>query len=123
MTGGLREIAGARVYVCADQGARLATEQDALDAIGETYGMEVDWLAIPASRLALDFFNLETRVAGLMIQKFTNYQLPVVIFGAIPEPYNGGAALNAFIAEANRGRAVWFLEDLQEFADKLRSGQ
>lgn len=43
MSGTLRIIAGARVYVRPPEAPPLTSERDAGDLIGETYGLEADW--------------------------------------------------------------------------------
>lgn len=58
MSGTLRVIAGARIYVRPPEAPPLASERDAGDLIGETYGLEADWIAVPVAQLTPDFFRL-----------------------------------------------------------------
>ncbi|PXA97385.1 DUF4180 domain-containing protein [Nostoc sp. 3335mG] len=83
-------------------GPGLGSEQDALDVIGQTYGREIDAVAIPVSRLRPEFFDLSTKVAGLFIQKLQNYQLRLVVLGDISEHLARSAALGDFVGETNR---------------------
>lgn len=93
-------------------GPRLAREDDALDVIGALYGLDVDMVVIPVSRLAPDFFVLGTRLAGLFLQKLGNYRLRVAILGDISAPLAQSAALRDFVRESNTGRQVIFAPDL-----------
>jgi len=56
-------------------GPPIASEQDALDIIGEAMGQGAELVVIPVMRLSPEFFRLASSVAGAMLQKFTNYQL------------------------------------------------
>lgn len=58
---------------------------------------------------AEEFFDLSTRLAGDILQKFINYQMKLAIIG----DFSGysSTALKAFIAESNRGRHIFFLPD------------
>lgn len=53
-----------------------------------------------------DFFVLRTRLAGEILQKFSNYRMKLAIIGDF-EKYDS-QSLQAFIAESNRGRLVFF---------------
>lgn len=90
-------------------GPLLAKEADALDLIGETFGQDVDLVVIPASRLAPEFFQLSTGLAGAVLQKFTNYQLRVAILGDISAYTEKSAPLRDFVRESNRRGQVRFL--------------
>jgi len=59
-----RDIAGVRVFICADEGPCLADYTALTDLIGELYSCGARWVAIPLARLGPDFLKLSTRVAG-----------------------------------------------------------
>ena len=107
-----------RVAVVRSGAVLLETAQDALDwmsTLRHEYGCEAAVIGMEA--LTPRFFDLSTRVAGEMLQKFTNYRFPVAIagdFDAYP-----GKSLKAFIRESNKGRQVLFLPDAQEAARRL----
>ncbi|ODT69550.1 MAG: hypothetical protein ABS75_16635 [Pelagibacterium sp. SCN 63-23] len=90
------------LFFVAAQGPVLASEQDALDLIGETYGTQTDVLVVPAERFAPDFFDLSTRQAGLFFQKMQNYRMRLVILGDISGHVARSKALNDFVGETNR---------------------
>lgn len=113
------EIAGARVLCCAPEGPILARAGDVSDFISAAWENKAALVAIPVQRLAEDFFRLRTGLAGEAIQKFVNYRLRLAIVGDVSAFARDSAALRDFINESNRGRHVWFVEDLAELHDRL----
>ena len=77
------------------------------------------FVVIPADRLALDFFQLRTGLAGEILQKFVNYGLRLAIIGDLSAFTANSAALRDLINESNRGNSVWFLPDLGEAEKRL----
>ncbi|MFG1952642.1 DUF4180 domain-containing protein [Micromonospora sp. NPDC048830] len=116
----VRERAGARVLECDPDGPPVATVQDALDLIGAAFlGAEV--VAVPAGRLDGHFFDLGTRFAGEVMQKFVNYRLRLAIIGDISRHLATSPALRALVHESNRADHVWFLPDLDALDARLRA--
>ncbi|WP_404404088.1 DUF4180 domain-containing protein [Pelagibacterium halotolerans] len=103
------------------EGAMLAGEEDALKVIGETYGTGADWVAIPATRLAREFFILSTQQAGGFFQKLMNYNIKAAIIGDISDHLAESKALRDFVYECNTGRHIRFVATLEEFGDTLRA--
>ena len=102
-----------------EDGPTIAAEADALDIIGQTYGEEIDLVAIPVARLDPSFFDLRSGLAGALLQKFINYRFQVAILGDIHEWVAASGALRDFVYESNRGRQVWFLADRAELDQRL----
>ncbi|MFI1196305.1 DUF4180 domain-containing protein [Micromonospora sp. NPDC020750] len=114
----VRELAGVAVLICDPAGPPVTTVQDALDLIGAAFlGAEV--VAVPASRLDGDFFALDTRFAGEVMQKFVNYQLRLAVLGDISRHLAASSALRALVHESNRAEHVWFLPDLDALEARL----
>jgi hypothetical protein len=112
------ELAGVPVLVCDADGPSIATEQDALDVIGAALaGAEI--VAVPVGRLDERFFTLRTGVAGGIMQKFVNYRLRLVIVGDIAAYTAGSTALRDLVTESNRGKQIWFVDDLDALAARL----
>lgn len=118
MSGQVENIGTARVYVV-DRGRRLAGAQDTVDLIGETWGLDVAWIALPLETLPAGFLQLRTGIAGELIQKIVQYGLKVAIVGDVTGASADGTALRAFMTESNRGRHVWFVRDLDELKERL----
>lgn len=57
----------------------LRSEQDALGLISLSFEHESPYLFIHDDALSEDFFKLRTGVAGMMLQKFTNYHIKTAV--------------------------------------------
>ncbi|HEY4384181.1 MAG TPA: DUF4180 domain-containing protein [Ktedonobacteraceae bacterium] len=108
-----------QALVCTPDGEKLKSEQDALDLIGEAMYYGTHLIVIPVERLGDDFFQLKTRLAGQMLQKFVTYGQRIVILGDISQYVAQSLAFRDFVYESNRGNQVWFLTDLQELDERL----
>jgi hypothetical protein len=115
----LKTIHGAPVLVCDVDGPLLDNERAASDFLSAAWSDDAHWLAIPLERLGPGFFDLSTRLAGEVIQKFTNYRMGVAFVGDITPWTEASASLTAFVAESNRGSTVWFVRDLAAFEARL----
>jgi hypothetical protein len=120
VTGSLVELHGIAVLDYAPDSPVLRTEQDALDVLGDAFGVHAELVVVPVSRLAQEFFTLDSGLAGAIIQKFVTYHRRLVILGDIAGQLAGSSALRAFVYESNRGNHVWFLADRDELDQRLR---
>ena len=119
----VRELAGAKVYVCPAVGASLAEDRVLSDLIGELYSCGARVAAIPLARLGPDFLRLSTGVAGHVLQKLVNYRFQVAILGDVAEAAEASAPLRDFIRESNRGTTVWFVVDIAGLEQRLGTQQ
>jgi hypothetical protein len=115
----LYELHGVRVLECAPDGAKLQSYHDAVDLIGKTFENRASLIVIPVECLDDEFFQLKTRIAGELIQKFVQYRRHLVIVGDISRHLAESSALRAFVAESNRGKEVWFLASLDDLEQRL----
>jgi hypothetical protein len=115
----IRDTSGMRVLVCANQGSLLTSERDANDFMSAAWEYDATWVALPVSRLADGFFQLSTRLAGDVIQKFVNQGLGIAIVGDISAWLADSKALRDFVYEANRGKTVLFVSDLDELDRRI----
>ncbi|WP_026931637.1 DUF4180 domain-containing protein [Glycomyces tenuis] len=93
--------------------------EDPLELIGAAFGHEATWIAATHQRLGPDFFDLRSGVAGELTQKCVQYHLGLAVVGDIA-PYSGGSeAVRSWVGEANRGRRLWFVADLDELEQRL----
>ena len=122
MSGEIRELAGQRVFVCAQEGPCLAEYRNLTDLIGELYSAQARMVAIPLARLGPDFLRLSSGVAGEVLQKLVNYQRLPVIVGDVAPAAAASAPLADFIRESNRGTTVWFVDDLAALEARLAAG-
>ena len=107
------------VLVCESDGEKLKSERDALDLIGEAMQQGAELVVVPVERLEGDFFQLKTRLAGQIVQKFVMYRRRLVILGDITGYEAQSHAFKDFVYEANRGNHMWFLTTLQELDERL----
>lgn len=119
MTHTLEQLADKPVLICAPTGAPVRGERDATDLIGEVIGHGAVWVALPASRLTEEFFQLRTRVAGGIVQKFASYRVGLAVIGDFSRFTRAGSALEDFIRESNRGTQLWFLPTIDTLRTRL----
>jgi hypothetical protein len=115
----VREIAGLRVLVCAAEGDPIGADRDAVDLLGEAMSGDANMVAIPVTRLSPAFLDLKTRLAGELLQKFVNYGRRVAIVGDVSAAVARSDALRDFVRESNRGRHIWFVDDLEALKRRL----
>jgi hypothetical protein len=107
------------VLMCAAEGEAICGEREVLDLIGNASYQGAEWVVVPAERFDEAFFQLRTRVAGDIIQKFVQYRVGLVVLGDISRHTAASTALRDFVREANRGRQTWFLSDTDELRERL----
>src|SRR5690606_317451 len=88
--------------------------EDALDLIGNVYYQGFDTLILHEKNITPKFFDLQTKLAGDVLQKFTHYQLALIIIGDF-EKYQS-KSLNDFIYESNQGKQVNFVKTLDNLS-------
>lgn len=120
-SGEVMRLHGVGVLRCAPDGPRLDGESAALDLIGDAMGRDAQVVAVPAERVAEEFFRLRSGVAGAVMQKFVNYRLRLVVVGDVSHHVAASTALRDFVHETNRGGHIWFLADLDALEEKLRA--
>jgi Domain of unknown function (DUF4180) len=107
------------VFKLPTEGGPIRTERDAVDVIGAVAHHRPEIIVIPTGRLADDFFQLRTGVAGAVIQKFLTYGFRLVILGDISAHVAKSSALRDFVYECNSGRHIWFVANSEELKERL----
>ncbi len=69
-------------------------------------------IIINKSAICEDFFDLKTRLAGEVLQKFINYQIKIAIVGDFS--VYSSKSLKDFIYESNKGRDIFFLSNEEQ---------
>ena len=90
-----------------DKSVKINTVQDLLDLFATAdYEHGCSGLIVNKESLNEDFFDLETRVAGELLQKCSNYRMRFAVVG----DFSGytSRSLRDFIFECNRGTLVFF---------------
>ncbi|WFA07820.1 DUF4180 domain-containing protein [Tissierella sp. Yu-01] len=92
--------------------------QSALDFIATVdYQTGCNRVVLDKSAICEEFFNLSTKIAGEILQKFINYRTKIAIVGDFSE-YTS-KSLKDFIYECNKGKDIFFLSDENQAIEKL----
>lgn len=81
-----------------------------------SYQTDCDHIIITKDAFSESFFDLKTRLAGEILQKFVNYNMKMTIVGDY-SIYTSNA-LKDFIYESNKGRDFFFLSNFEEAISK-----
>lgn len=116
----INEKGNSKVAVIESSEVLINNTQDALDLMATINHMyDCNKMVVNASAITGDFFDLKTRIAGDILQKFTTYKMKIAIVGDF-EVYKS-KSLRDFIFESNQGDQVFFLDDEKTAIDKLHS--
>ncbi|MGN7471081.1 DUF4180 domain-containing protein [Brevibacillus sp. SAFN-007a] len=113
-----QNVNGVELAVVASDELVIADVQAALDLMATVrYEADCDRIILPKSMFAESFFDLKTRLAGEILQKFSNYRMKLAIVGDF-SVYTS-KSLRDFIYESNNGNDVFFVPTEQEAMEKL----
>ena len=90
----------------------LQTVEDAVDLIGNMSYQGFDKLIIHEENMIPDFFELKNKIAGNILQKFSQYSMPLAIIGDF-EKYES-KSLNDFIFESNKGSQINLVTTIED---------
>ena len=90
----------------------LQAVEDAVDLIGYISYQGFDKLIILEENMIPDFFELKNKIAGNILQKFSQYSMPLAIIGDF-EKYES-KSLNDFIFESNKGNQINFVTTVED---------
>lgn len=86
----------------------ITTVEDGTDLVGNLYYQGFDKVVLYEKNITPSFFDLKTRMAGEILQKFSNYKIRLAIVGDF-DKYES-KSLNDFIFESNKGNTVNFVK-------------
>lgn len=91
--------------------------EDGTDLVGNLYYSESDSVVLYEQNIAPEFFDLKNKMAGEILQKFSNYRIRLAIVG----DFTGysSKSLKDFIYESNNGNQVNFVNSLEEAIKRL----
>lgn len=101
-------------------GIIIRNTEDGLELLGNLSYQGFDKIIIHEKNITSDFFDLKTKMAGNILQKFAQYPMPLAIVGDFSKFKR--KSLNALIHESNRGHQVAFVAS-QSDAIKVLSRQ
>lgn len=92
--------------------------QSALDLIATVdYETGCSRIIINKSSMCEEFFDLSTKIAGEILQKFINYRRKIAVIGDFS--VYSSKSLKDFIYECNKGKDIFFLPDEKQAVEKL----
>jgi hypothetical protein len=98
----------------------ISRPQDVLDIFGDLMAQNCDRIIIHERSLHVDFFDLKTRIAGEVLQKFSNYRVKLAIVGDF-DKYQS-KSLQDFIFESNKSNYVFFTDSINSAIQSLEKG-
>lgn len=117
-----KEAAGVPLAVVSGSEILIEDVQSALDLMATVrYETGCERIVIDKSLITESFFDLKTRLAGEILQKFINYRVKVAIVG----DFSGYASksLHDFIYESNGGNDIFFLPTEEQAIAKLSTAR
>lgn len=103
-------IGQAKVAEIQAEGLVLTSVEDGLSLLGDLYYQGFDKIILHEENIAPEFFDLKTKLAGEVLQKFVQYRMPLAVVGDFSK-YTS-KSLRDFIYECNQGRQVNFVTEL-----------
>ncbi|ERJ71229.1 hypothetical protein HMPREF1556_01381 [Porphyromonas sp. oral taxon 278 str. W7784] len=103
-------IGQAKVAEIQAEGLVLTSVEDGLSLLGDLYYQGFDKIILHEENIAPEFFDLKTKLAGEVLQKFVQYRMPLAVVGDFSK-YTS-KSLRDFIYECNQGRQVNFVQEL-----------
>lgn len=94
------------------QGIVINNIEDGIDLLGNVYYQGFDKMILYEKNLTTEFFDLKTKMAGEILQKFSNYRMRLIIVGDFTK-YDS-KSLKDFIFESNNGRMVNFVGSVDD---------
>ena len=110
-------INGKSVGEVISQAPVITTIEDGIDLLGNVYYQGFDAVILHEKDIATRFFDLKTKMAGEILQKFSNYRMPLIIVGDFGK-YES-KSLQDFIRESNQGKQVSFVASVEEAIMKI----
>lgn len=95
----------------------LFKTEDALDLIGNCHYQGATKIIIREENITPDFFDLKTKIAGDILQKFSTYAMQLAIVGNFTKYQS--KSLNDFIYESNKQGRILFVPSIEEAQVKL----
>ncbi|HWQ29556.1 MAG TPA: DUF4180 domain-containing protein [Negativicutes bacterium] len=92
---------GRRYLECTSSDTGLTNEKDALELVSACFENDTDLLLLDYSVLSVDFFRLDTGVAGAILQKLINYRIKTA--AVIPSELIENARFREMALETNKG--------------------
>ena len=117
----LHETAAGKIAEIISDEIIIKDTDDALDLMAESRYLDAGKMIIRENQITPSFFDLKTRLAGDILQKFSNYRMQLALIGNFSK-YKS-KSFQDFIRECNKGNRIFFLENQKAAITKLSRGQ
>lgn len=97
--------------------ALLAHTDDFIDLLGNASYQGATGIIVNESQLSPEFFDLSTRIAGEILQKFSNYRMKLAIVGDFSK--FPSKSLRDFIYESNKTGHIVFVSTPEEALQRI----
>ena len=95
----------------------VSSIDDGSDLLADLYYQNYDAIILHQKNITPDFFDLKTRLAGELLQKFSNFRMRLFVVGNFGNIESN--SLRDFVFESNKGRLVNFVSSIKEVTQKL----
>jgi hypothetical protein len=95
----------------------INSAEEGLNLLGNLYYQDFSEIIIYEKNIIPDFFDLKNRMAGEILQKFSNYRVRLAIVGDFSK-YTS-KSLTDFIRESNKGKQINFVASQSEAIEVL----
>jgi hypothetical protein len=106
------EVNGSTIATVDEPGVVISSVDDALDLLGNAGYLGAGKVIVDERNLSPDFFELKTKLAGEILQKFSNYRMKLAIVG--DHQKHTSKSLTDFIYESNKAGHVSFVNSFDE---------
>ena len=110
-------LSNSKIAELTSKEALINSVEDGTDILGNLYYQGIEKVIIHKENITPEFFDLKTKMAGEILQKFSNYQVRLAIVGDFHQVES--KSLKDFIRESNRGMLVCFVGSVEEALTKL----
>ncbi len=99
------------------EGVLIRNVQDSLDIMADLYYQDISHIVVYEENITPDFFDLKTKLAGDILQKFSNYRVRLAVVGNFAK-YTKQSMID-FIYESNKQGLINFVPDLATALEKF----
>jgi len=114
----IREINDIKLAIITSDEIIIKNLQDALDLMAECfYYHNLHKIILQKENITPDFFDLKTKLAGDILQKFSTYSIQLAIIGDFSE-YSSQSLID-FIFESNKQGRINFVNSIEQAIERL----
>jgi hypothetical protein len=114
----VHEVDGKQIAEIISDGIVIASAEDGIDLVGNLSYSGYEHAIVHARNLTPEFFDLSTRLAGEVLQKFTTYRVRLAIVGDFTNVES--KSLRDFIYESNKSTQVNFVASVDEAIRRVK---